>query len=83
MVHVSVRDHGAGIAAADVPKLFRKFSRCGASNGQPVRGTGLGLYLSKCMVEAEGGQIWVETRPGRGATFTYTLPVAAAASRRD
>jgi signal transduction histidine kinase len=80
MVHVSVGDEGAGIAAADVSKLFRKFSRCDASDGRRVRGTGLGLYLSRRMVEAQGGRIWVESRPSHGATFVYTLPAAVRAA---
>jgi signal transduction histidine kinase len=74
MVHVAVSDDGPGISRSDSRKLFRKFSRLGSLD---VEGTGLGLYLSKCMVEAQGGQISVESRDGGGATFTYTLPVAA------
>lgn len=76
MVHVSVRDHGRGVSRSDAAKLFRKFSRVAAPGGTDVPGTGLGLYLCKCMVEAQGGRIWVESSPGRGATFTYTLPVS-------
>jgi PAS domain S-box-containing protein len=75
MVHVAVRDDGRGISEADARRLFRKFSRVGANGGSAVDGTGLGLYLSKRMVEAQSGRIWVESRPGDGATFTYTLPV--------
>jgi signal transduction histidine kinase len=78
-VHVSVRDHGRGLSGRDAARLFRKFSRVGG-DGECVRGTGLGLYLCKCMVEAQGGRIWVESRPGRGAMFTYTLPVAVGAA---
>jgi signal transduction histidine kinase len=76
MVHVSVRDHGRGVSRSDATKLFRKFSRVAAPGGANVPGTGLGLYLCKCIVEAQGGRIWVESSPGRGATFTYTLPVS-------
>jgi PAS domain S-box-containing protein len=79
-VHVVVHDRGRGISRGDQLDLFRKFSRPGASRSAATPGTGLGLYLCKCMVEAQGGRIWVESRPGRGATFTYTLPVAPPAS---
>jgi PAS domain S-box-containing protein len=75
MVHVAVRDNGCGISQADARRLFRKFSRVGRNGTPAVDGTGLGLYLSKRMVEAQRGRIWVESRPGNGATFTYTLPV--------
>jgi PAS domain S-box-containing protein len=77
MVHVSVRDHGRGIADGDVGKLFRKFSRVKGADDSSAHGTGLGLYLSKRMVEAQGGEIWVDSEPGAGSTFTYTLPRAA------
>jgi len=78
MVHVSVRDHGPGISHGDTKKLFRKFERVTNGHAVPVDGTGLGLYLSRCMVEAQGGRIWVDSRRGSGSTFTYTLPQAAA-----
>jgi signal transduction histidine kinase len=77
-VQVEVRDHGVGIGAAELPMLFRKFSRVGSRNG--VRGSGLGLYICKRIVEAQGGRIWAESRPGEGTVFVYTLPVAEAAA---
>jgi signal transduction histidine kinase len=79
-VHVVVRDRGRGISRRAQLDLFRKFSRPDASRSAATPGTGLGLYLCKCMVEAQGGRIWVESRPGRGATFTYTLPVSLVAA---
>jgi signal transduction histidine kinase len=78
VAHVAIRDHGIGIDSAEVTSLFRKFSRVGSANAHRARGTGLGLYLAKCMVEAQGGAIWVDSRRGRGSTFTYTLPLAGA-----
>ena len=75
-VQVHVRDRGPGIARADLPKLFRKFSRVGGPEQLRVAGTGLGLYISKAIVEAQGGRIRVRSKPGSGSTFTYTLPVA-------
>lgn len=75
---VSVRDHGAGISSDDVPKLFKKFSRLRQPNGNHVRGTGLGLFICKSLVESQGGRIWVSSDPGDGSTFSYTVPAAEA-----
>jgi signal transduction histidine kinase len=77
MVEVAVRDRGPGISGADLPRLFQKFSRIGGPELDGVRGTGLGLYISKALVEGQSGQIRVESAPGRGSTFAYALPVAA------
>jgi two-component system, OmpR family, phosphate regulon sensor histidine kinase PhoR len=73
-VIVSVADTGPGIAPEDVPYLFDRFYR--ARTTSRAEGLGLGLYVSKMLVEAHGGRIWVETEPGRGSTFSFTLPVA-------
>jgi PAS domain S-box-containing protein len=83
MAYVAVRDHGIGINAGDIPHLFRKFSRVGSNGARKARGIGLGLYLAKCLVEAQGGRIWVESRNGDGSTFTYTLPVAGERGATD
>jgi PAS domain S-box-containing protein len=74
-VRAAVRDRGIGIAAEDLPKLFQRFVRL-SKGGERIEGSGLGLYLCKMMVEAQGGRIWVESQPGVGSTFSYTLPVA-------
>jgi signal transduction histidine kinase len=76
MVEVAVRDRGPGIAATDLPRLFQKFSRIGGPELEATRGTGVGLYISKALVEGQAGQIRVESAPGRGSTFAYALPVA-------
>jgi signal transduction histidine kinase len=76
-VHVEVRDHGAGIERGDSSKLFEKFARLGNGDAPADRGTGLGLYLTKRMVESQGGRIWLRTRQGEGSTFIYKLPLAA------
>jgi PAS domain S-box-containing protein len=76
MVEVAVRDRGPGIPRADQPKLFQKFSRVGSSEQHGVRGAGLGLYIAKAIVEAQGGRIRMRNRPGGGSTFAYTLPIA-------
>ncbi|MEO6867736.1 MAG: ATP-binding protein [Gaiellales bacterium] len=74
-VSIAVRDRGVGIASEDLPRLFRRFSRVGATR-RTVAGSGLGLYIVKSMVEAQGGRIWVQSTPGEGSTFTYTIPIA-------
>ena len=71
-LQVTVSDQGSGISEADRALLFRRLSRLGSS--QP--GTGLGLYMAKSMVEAQGGRIWAESSPGAGSRFSYTVPVA-------
>ena len=76
MVEVAVRDHGPGISPENLPRLFHKFSRVGGPELEAVRGTGLGLYISKTLVEAQSGRIRVESVIGRGSTFAYTLPIA-------
>lgn len=73
MVSVTVSDEGRGIAAENRFQVFSKFFRDGAQAGSP--GTGLGLYISKGLVEAHGGRIWVEDAAGGGAMFTFTLPL--------
>lgn len=79
MVRVAVRDRGRGIEPDDLPKLFQKFSRVGTLDDSTVPGAGLGLYIAKAMVEAQGGTIGVRTTPGDGAAFMYTLPIAISA----
>lgn len=70
---ISVADTGRGIAAADLPRVFDRFWR---AKGAPCGGAGLGLSIARALVEAHGGRIGAESRPGEGATFTFTLPVA-------
>jgi signal transduction histidine kinase len=75
MAQVSVADTGVGIAPADQEAVFEEFRQVGAAE-QKAEGTGLGLALSRKFVELHGGTIWVESEPGHGATFTFTLPVS-------
>jgi signal transduction histidine kinase len=77
MVRVSVRDMGLGVPPRDASKLFNRFVRLERDIAGPVRGTGVGLYLCRVLVEAMGGRIWVESTgvPGEGSTFSFTLPV--------
>jgi signal transduction histidine kinase len=71
-VTVAVRDRGPGIKAADQRMIFEKFGRVAAGNSKP--GSGLGLYIARSIAETHGGTIAVSSTPGRGATFTVTLP---------
>ena len=77
-LRVTVRDTGPGIAAADLPKLFSPFERLGAANSD-IEGTGIGLVISKRLVEAMGGTISVESTVGRGSTFSVELPMSDSA----
>jgi signal transduction histidine kinase len=78
-VLVCVRDSGPGIPPEDIPLLFGKFVRLKRDLVGSVRGTGLGLYICKQMVENMGGRIWVEStgKPGEGSRFYFTLSVPA------
>jgi len=72
-VVVEVSDHGDGIALEDQELVFEQFGRV---EGTGMPGTGLGLYISRAIAEAHGGTLDVSSAPGRGATFTLTLPLA-------
>ncbi len=73
-VVVSVSDEGPGIAAPDLPRVFDRFYRADSDLTKRAKGAGLGLYLAKSVIEAHGGRIWAESLPGRGATFSFSLP---------
>jgi GAF domain-containing protein len=72
---VSVRDTGPGVSAADQAKLFQQFQQADNAITRKKGGTGLGLAISKRIIEMHGGKIWVESQPGQGSTFAFTLPV--------
>jgi len=78
-VGISVQDAGPGIMPDDIPLLFQKFVRLERDLAGPIRGSGLGLYISKQLVEGMGGRIWVESTgvPGQGCCFRFTLHQAA------
>ena len=71
---ISVRDTGVGIAAQDQAAVFEEFRQVGNDYTRKQEGTGLGLALTKKFVELHGGRIWVESEPGKGSTFTFTIP---------
>jgi signal transduction histidine kinase len=70
--HVSVCDHGAGIDEESLERIFDKFVR---GRGESVSGTGLGLYISRQIINAHDGRIWAESPPGEGAVFRFVLPL--------
>lgn len=79
-VRFAVRDTGAGIAPDKLNAVFERFWQ-GARHERS--GLGLGLYISRCIVEAHGGKIWVDSRPGEGSTFYFTLPAAPPTATSD
>jgi len=80
-VEIAVTDTGIGIRTEDLPKLFREFSQVGGEHTREQQGTGLGLALSKRLVELHGGQIWVESEgENKGSTFIFTLPISGPTS---
>ncbi len=73
---MSVTDSGPGIAPEELPYVFERFWRGDRSRSRATGGTGLGLAIAKHFVEAHGGRIWAKSTPGKGATFTFSLPYA-------
>jgi signal transduction histidine kinase len=77
MVKISVSDTGIGIKEENFGRLLRKFEQLDSKSGKKYGGTGLGLVISKYLVEMQGGKIWAESRYGEGSTFTFILPIKA------
>lgn len=74
-VQITVWDTGIGIAKEDMDKLFRPFQQLESTLTKKVKGTGLGLNLSKKLVELQGGKIWVKSKLGKGSKFSFTIPM--------
>ncbi|MBI3931962.1 MAG: GAF domain-containing protein [Acidobacteria bacterium] len=80
-VVLEVVDHGLGIPADQIPRLFQKFQRVRSEEHDRISGTGLGLYICRLIVEGHGGQIWVESELAKGSTFGLVLPLDARAAQ--
>ncbi len=76
MAEISVTDTGIGISAEEHAAVFEKFYQAGSTTRGVKEGTGLGLAIAKQLVEAHGGRIWVDSTPGEGSRFSFTMPVA-------
>ncbi len=72
---IRVSDTGPGIAASDHQRIFGEFQQIDDSSTRRKGGTGLGLSIAKRIVELHGGKIWLDSTLGKGATFSFTLPV--------
>ncbi|MGH2721170.1 MAG: sensor histidine kinase [Actinomycetota bacterium] len=79
-VTVTVEDRGIGLTREELGKLFQKFARADRKEVREIGGTGLGLYITKSLVEMQGGRIWAESEPGRGSRFSFSLPTARSAA---
>ncbi|MBI4497865.1 MAG: PAS domain S-box protein [Chloroflexi bacterium] len=79
-VRVSVANQGEGIAPEELPRLFERFRRTRIAQEQRITGLGLGLYITRGLVEAHGGRIWAESIPGRTTTFRFILPLRSVAT---
>jgi CheY-like chemotaxis protein/nitrogen-specific signal transduction histidine kinase len=81
VVHLEVADTGSGIPADRLDSIFNRFEQAGSPNGRQVVGTGLGLTISRQLVEIMGGEIWAESELGNGSTFHVTVPLATAGAQ--
>ncbi|MFA7254605.1 MAG: HAMP domain-containing sensor histidine kinase [Candidatus Omnitrophota bacterium] len=80
---ITVEDSGPGIAVKDQAAIFQPYEQAGRSTEKSVKGTGLGLAISKQFVEMHGGKIWVESEPGKGSRFIFTLPPVPPAPKSE
>jgi signal transduction histidine kinase len=78
VVHIWVQDDGIGISEEDQQRIFAKFFRSEDQKAREAPGTGLGLNITKSLVEMQGGNIWFESEFRKGTTFHFTVPVAEA-----
>ena len=83
MARVSVSDTGVGIAPEDTRKLFDKYEQARSRATRSEKGTGLGLYITRQLVELHGGEISVRSEPGKGSTFTFTIPTEVTSDEQE
>jgi signal transduction histidine kinase len=76
VIHLWVKDSGIGMTVEDQQKIFQKFFRSDDPKAREVPGTGLGLNITRSLVEMQGGKIWFESEYRKGTTFHFTIPVA-------
>jgi signal transduction histidine kinase len=77
---IAVKDYGIGIKSEDMPRIFREFEQLKSGSARRFPGTGLGLVLTKRIIELHGGSIRVQSEFGKGSTFTVTMPRSATTS---
>jgi signal transduction histidine kinase len=77
VIHIAVQDAGFGISPQDQKSIFQKFFRAEDRFVRDLPGTGLGLHITRNLVELQGGRIWFESELRKGSTFHITVPVAA------
>jgi signal transduction histidine kinase len=82
-VRVHVTDNGPGIDIANQQIIFEKFRQAGDTMTEKPEGTGLGLPISRQIIEHFGGRLWVHSSPGAGATFAFALPMSEAPPVRE
>lgn len=75
-VQTDITDTGPGISEKDLPRIFERFYRVDKARSRDLGGTGLGLSIVKHIVQLHGGEVWVSSTPGKGSTFSFTIPVA-------
>jgi len=76
-LRVDVRDNGRGVSAEHQSDIFSKFHQVGDALTDKPHGSGLGLHISRQIIEHFGGRLWVESALGRGACFSFTIPIGA------
>jgi signal transduction histidine kinase len=81
MVNISVSDTGIGISPAALGYIFEAFRQADGSTTRQFGGTGLGLTIARKLIELQGGEVAVESAPGQGTTFSFTLPIAPALAK--
>ena len=74
-VSVTVTDSGAGLPTTELARVFDRFHRASTAATERSQGAGLGLYLTRAVIEAHHGRIWVDSNPGQGASFHFNLPI--------